>query len=74
MAGWAKSARLEFDQEASREWVARMLRHALRTGLVNVIDVIRAEKRGDYMADAALRRVGAEIMHRKPVDAAKSRS
>jgi hypothetical protein len=70
MSGWAKSARLDFDGEASREWVDRMLRHALRTGLVNVIDVIAwAEKQGDFMADAALRAVGAEIMRRRPANA-----
>jgi hypothetical protein len=70
MSGWAKSAKLDFDHEASREWVDRMLRHALRTGLVNVIDVIAAaEKKNDHMADAALRRVGQEIIRRRPANA-----
>ena len=70
MSDWSKSARLDFDHEASREWVDRMLRHALRTGLVNVIDVIAAaEKKNDAMADKALRAVGAEIMRRQPANA-----
>jgi hypothetical protein len=65
MAEWAKSARPDFDQASSREWVERMLRHALRTGLVNVIGVIEAaEKRNDPLADQALRRVGRELMAR----------
>ena len=70
MTGWAAHARSEFDRPASREWASKMLRHVLRTGLLNVIDVIAAaEKKNDYMADNALRRVGQEIMLRRPANA-----
>ena len=66
MMEWAASARREFDQQFSREWVEKMLRHALRSGLVDVIGVIEAaEKRNDQLADQALRAVGAELMERR---------
>jgi hypothetical protein len=65
MAKWAAPMRREFDQQFSTDWVEKMLRHALRTGLVNVIDVIAAaEKRDDQLADKALRAVAAELMER----------
>ena len=66
MMDWAASVKRDFNHDFSNEWVAKMLRHALRTGLVNVVGVIEAaEKRGDPLADDALRKVGAELMERR---------
>ena len=59
---WVALAHHRLSKEWSREWLEVTLRQYLRGGLITVIKVIDAADKGDEIADAALREVGAELI------------
>jgi hypothetical protein len=52
----------QLSKEWSRQWLEVTLRQYLRGGLITVIKVVEAADKGDEIADAALREVGAELL------------
>jgi hypothetical protein len=61
---WVEVIQAKMTAEASREWLGSTLRDFLRRGLIETLKVIEAADAGDEIADAALRRVCAEMLDR----------
>jgi hypothetical protein len=49
--------------ESAREWLLKTLKEYLRQGLIPTLDVIDSARKGDEIADQALRDVGAEMLN-----------
>jgi hypothetical protein len=49
--------------ESAREWLLKTLKDYLRQGLIPTLDVIDSARKGDEIADQALREVGAEMLN-----------
>ena len=64
VAEWIAPIRSEFGREFGRPWIENAFRCALRNNLIDVVGVVQAAYRGDELADAALRAVGAELMEK----------
>jgi hypothetical protein len=58
---WVGVVEQKMTAPASREWLEATLRDFLRNGLIETLKVIEAADAGDEIADAALRRVYAEM-------------
>jgi hypothetical protein len=58
---WVMIVQERMTAPASREWLEAMLRQYLRQGLIETLRVVEAANSGDEIADAALRRVYAEM-------------
>ena len=61
VSGWVEIIRDKITAAASREWLEAMLCHYLRQGLIETLRIVEAADAGDVIADAALRRVFAEM-------------
>ena len=62
VAGWLTIVQHKMTAPASREWLEATLREYLRQGLIETLRVVEAANAGDEIADAALRRVYAEMV------------
>jgi hypothetical protein len=61
VAQWVQVVQDKMTASASREWLEATLCDFLRQGLIETLKVIEAADAGDEIADAALRRVYAEM-------------
>jgi hypothetical protein len=61
VAQWVQVVQDKMTASASREWLEATLCDFLRQGLIETLNVVEAADAGDEIADAALRRVYAEM-------------
>src|SRR5262249_5730946 len=63
VAMWVASVHHTLNKDYSPEWLAEKLRQSLREGGLSIaIKAVEAADKGDDIADAALREVGAELL------------
>jgi hypothetical protein len=64
VASWVAAIQEKMTASYSRAWLEATLRDHLQRGLVEMLQVIQSADDGDDIADAALRRVDAEMRER----------